>query len=95
MEESLGSLDRRVAVLEANTGSMKESIGRIEVDLRDMRKSVDQRFEALDRKLDSFHQELRGVMRFLVGVVISFFTTLIAFGAAILGVLVKGFHWLN
>lgn len=40
------------------------------------------------------HQELRGLTRFMIGVVISFFTTLIGFGAAILGVMAKGFHWL-
>lgn len=31
-------------------------------------------------------------MRFMIGVVITFFTTLIGFGAAILGVMAKGLH---
>jgi tetrahydromethanopterin S-methyltransferase subunit B len=78
VEEGLASLDRRVAMLEVNTGNIKENLGKLEIDVRDMRKSMDPRF-------DSLHQELRGMMRFMVGMAVSFFTILIGFGAAILG----------
>jgi phage shock protein A len=86
LDSKVDVLDRRMAAVEANTENIKENLGKLEVDMRDMRKSMDQKF-------DSVHAELRGLMRFMIGIAISFFTTLIGFGAAILGVLAKGFHW--
>jgi len=57
--------------------------------------SLDRKFDVkFDVKFDALHTELRGITRLLVGVIITFFTTLIGFGAAILGVLAKGLHWL-
>jgi len=95
LDQSLAGIHRKVVVLEANTTHIKDSVGNLAVDMRDMRKSIEQKFESLDRKFDSMHQELRGLTRFKVGVVISFFMTLIGFGAAILGVMAKGLHRLN
>jgi len=117
------SIDRRVAVVETDILNIKNSVAKLEVDMRDMRKSMDQKFDLLDAKLDrkfdsldvkfasldakfdakfasvdgkfdEIHKELRGLLRFMIAVTISFFTTLIGFGAAILGVVAKGSHWL-
>ena len=128
------SIDRRVAVVETGIVNIKHNVAKLEVDMRDMRKSMDQKFDLLDAKLDrkfdsldvkfasldakfdakfasldakfderfasvdgkfdEIHKELRGLLRFMIAVTISFFTTLIGFGAAILGVVAKGFHWL-
>jgi chromosome segregation ATPase len=87
LDDKVDALDRRVAIVEVNTENIKQNLGKVEVDVRDMRKSMEQKFESLDT-------ELRGISRLLIGVIITFFTTLIGFGAAILGVLAKGLHWL-
>ena len=63
----------------------RESVGKIELDMRDMRNSVEQKFE-------SIHQDLRGLTHFLLGIVITFFTTLIGFGGGIVRPMVKASH---
>lgn len=95
LDESVGTLDRRVAVLEANTENIKENVGRLEVDMRDMRQSFDKKFDSLIDKFGDIHRELRGLTRFMITMFVSFFATLIGFGGAILGVMAKGFHWLK
>lgn len=76
-------LDRKLAVVETNMVDVKENTGRLDGDMRGMRQSI-----------DLIHDRLGGTMRFMIGVLISFFTTLIGFGAAILGVIAKALHWL-
>jgi hypothetical protein len=69
-------------------GEYQGNVGKLELDVREMRASLEQKFGAMQ-------QEFCTLTRFLIGVVISFFTTLVGFRAAILGVLAKAFHWLR
>jgi len=80
---SIVELDQKLAVVETNMVDVKENTGRLDGDMRGMRQSI-----------DLIHDRLGGTMRFMIGVLISFFTTLIGFGAAILGVIAKALHWL-
>ena len=75
--ERVGLIERRLVAVEVNTENIKENLGKLHIDMRDMR------------------GEIRGLMRFMIGIVITFFTTLIGFGAGLLVVLAKGLHWLQ
>ncbi len=110
LDERVTLIDRRLVVVEVNSENIKENLGKLEVGMRDMRQSMDQKFAsseerferafgALDKKSDdrfeSLQGELRALTRLLIGVVITFFTTLIGFGAALLEVLARALHWLK
>jgi hypothetical protein len=55
--------------------------------------AIDRRFEALERRLDAIIQEHRADFRWLVGIMLAMFGTMIAGFGGILGVMAHGFHW--
>ncbi|HEX8755944.1 MAG TPA: hypothetical protein VF745_06375 [Steroidobacteraceae bacterium] len=46
MEEGVAQLEPRIAKIESDVGYISSRVANIEIDLRDMRKSMDQRFDA-------------------------------------------------
>jgi hypothetical protein len=85
LDERVGLIERRLVAVEVNTENIKENLGKLDIDMREMRKSMDDKFE-------SMHKEIRGLMRFMIGILITFFTTLIGLGAGLLAELAKGLH---
>jgi len=79
--------------------SMEQKFESLEGKFDQRCRTLEEKFEALEKKLDdgfeSLHGELRALTRLLIGVVITFFTTLIGFGAALLDVLARALHWLK
>jgi hypothetical protein len=58
MEESAGGLDLRVAKIESDVAHISSSVANTEIDLRDMRKSMDQRFEATHCEFKAVRAEM-------------------------------------
>jgi hypothetical protein len=109
MEDGVLRLEPRVARIESDVGSLKETVTRLD-------KKFDERFDKLDGKVNGIdkrmavmehgfddvrrHQanlniDLRDLRRSLDAKFIRIVTTMIAFGAALLAAMAKGFHWLD
>jgi hypothetical protein len=58
MEEGAGALDLRVTKIESDLAHVSSSVANIEIDLRDMRKSMDQRFEAANGEFKAVRAEM-------------------------------------
>jgi outer membrane murein-binding lipoprotein Lpp len=58
MGESAGGLDLRVAKIESDVTHVRSSVANIEIDLRDMRKSIDHRFEATNGEFKAVRAEM-------------------------------------
>ena len=92
-----GDLEARVTVLEHIARANAATFERIErrFDAIDRRfEAVDRRFEALERRLDAIILEHRADFRWLVGIMLAMFGTMIAGFGGILGVMAHGFHWI-
>lgn len=76
-------MESRVAVLEEIARSNAAALERI-----------DRRFEQMDRRFDQMAAEHHTDFRWLVGVTLAGFGTLIGMMAGMLGVMAHGFHWL-
>lgn len=85
------NMEARVAVLEhiaeTNAETFKQIWKRFD--------QVDRRFEALERRLDAIIQEHRADFRWLVGILLAMFGTMIAGFGGMLGVMARGFHWIS
>ena len=100
----LGIWEARVTVLEHIARANAVTFERIErrfeaIDRRfeavDRRfDGVDRRFEAVERRLDTIIQEHRADFRWLVGIMLAMFGTMIAGFGGILGAMAHGFHWI-
>jgi hypothetical protein len=44
LDDKVDALDRRAAVVEVNTGNINQNVARLEVDVRDLRSSLDTKF---------------------------------------------------
>ena len=88
VEESVGGLEPRVARIEADVANLKETVARLDKNID----RLDDKIDRLDDKIDDRFGELR---RSLDTKFIWIVTTMIAFGAALLATMAKGFHWLN
>ena len=99
-----GDMEARVTVLEHIARANAVTFERIErrfeaIDRRfeavDRRfDGVDRRFEAVERRLDTIIQEHRADFRWLVGIMLAMFGTMIAGFGGILGAMAHGFHWI-
>ena len=76
-------LPTRVAVLEEIAHSLKAAIDRI-----------DRRFDSIDRRLETIERNQRSDFRWLLGVIIGGYASLLGLYASLLGVMAHGFHWL-
>ena len=92
MEESTGGLEPRVARIEADVANLKETVTRLDKKVERLDQKIDDRFEKLDQRL---HAGLGDLRRSLDTKFIWIVTTMIAFGAAMLATMAKGFHWLK
>ena len=99
------TLDSRVARLESDVANISTHVADIKVDLRElrnevkadvatingnlreMRSTMERRFEAVDKRFEGMNQKIDQLAIWLV-------STLLGLGAAILGTMAAGFHWL-
>ena len=58
MEEGVAQLEPRIAKIESDVGYISSRVANIEVDLRDMRKSMDQRFDATAGEFKQIRAEM-------------------------------------
>ena len=83
-------MESRVAVLEQIARNTVASLERIErrFDAVDRRfDAIDRRFDAIDRRIDGTVSDHRSDFRWLLGIMLGGFGTM-------LGVMAHGFHWL-
>ena len=73
----------RVAVLEEIAHSLKAAIDRI-----------DRRFDSMDQRLETIQRNQRSDFRWLLGIMIGGYMSLLGLYASLLGVMAHGFHWL-
>ena len=99
------TLDSRVARLESDVANISINVADIKLDLREMRGTLERKFEAInqkfmsfDRKFTTFDQKFDGKIATLNQKIdhwaIWLISTLLGLGAAILGAMAAGFHWL-
>jgi len=76
-------MESRVAVLEQIARATTASLERIE-----------RRLDVMDRRMDGLGAEYRSDFRWLLGVILGGFATMLGAFGATLGVMAHGFHWL-
>lgn len=92
-----GDLEARVTVVEHIARADAATFERIEprFDAIDRRfEAVERRFEGVERRLDGIIQEHRADFRWLVGIILAMFGTMIAGFGGMLGAMAHGFHWI-
>jgi len=87
-------MESRVAMLEQIARATTASLERIERGM-DAQKSEQRAFQdRIERRMDMLGAEHRADFRWLLGVMLAGFTTLLGAFGAMLGVMAHGFHWL-
>lgn len=79
----MADVETKVAVLEETVRNINAALDRI-----------DRRFDGVERRLDSLATEHRSDFRWLLGVMLAGFGTMLTGGLGLLGVMARGFHWL-
>ena len=76
-------MEARVAVLEETARHTVSTLERL-----------DRRFDAIDRRFDALEAQHRADFRWLLGVMLGGFASMLGAFGALLGVMAHGFHWL-
>ena len=90
-------MEARVAVLEEIARHTAMGLDRLErrFDTVDRRfEAVDRRFEAIDRRFEALETQHRAEFRWLLGVMLGGFATMLGAFGGMLAVMAHGFHWL-
>lgn len=83
-------MESRVAVLEQIARGNAAAFDRVDRRFE----QVDRRFQQLERRLEQIATEHHADFRWLVGIMLAGFGTLIGMMAGMLGAMAHGFHWL-
>jgi len=85
-----GNMESRVAVLEYIAGRLDSRFESFERRFE----SFERRFDGLERRFDAMSHEHRSEFRWLLGIMLAGFGTMLAAFGGLLGVVAHGFHWL-
>ena len=95
MEDSVVRLEPRVARLEANVDHMRSDISEMKVEQRDLRKSMDSKFDAVNARIDklteTMHQDFAKMIKQFGDFKV---WTLVVVAGGILNVVARAFHWI-
>jgi hypothetical protein len=89
-------METRVAILEHIVQTTAATLERIErrFDAVDGRfAAIDRRFEAMDRRLDAIASEHHASFRWLLGVMLAGWGSVLGVLGAMFGLMAHGFHW--
>ena len=84
----------RVAGLEQIARETQAVLERMEKRLDRMDERIDARLARMDDRIDALAREHHAGLRWLVGIMLGTFATLLTLGFGLLGVMAHGFHWL-
>ena len=88
MDDTVVRLDSRVARLESDVAHLRSDVSVLQLDVRDLRKTVDAKFEALSEKMDRQFNKLAAEISDAK------VWALVVIGGGLLGVLAHALHWL-
>ncbi len=89
-----GDMESRVAVLEQIARTTTEGLAQIVRGMEAQRAEFRTMQDRLERRMDLLAADQRADFRWLLGVMLAGFTTLLGAFGAMLGVMAHGFHWL-
>ncbi|HUB14270.1 MAG TPA: hypothetical protein VMB34_20125 [Acetobacteraceae bacterium] len=87
-------MESRVAVLEQIARTTTEGLAQIMRGMETQRAEFRALEDRLERRIDLVASQQRSDFRWLLGVMLAGFTTLLGAFGAMLGVMAHGFHWL-
>ena len=89
-------METRVAILEHIAQTTMDTLARIErrFDLIDRRfEAIDRRFEAIDRRFEVVDRRMDANFRWLLGVMLAGWGSVLGVLGAMFGLMAHGFHW--
>lgn len=86
----MADVETKVAVLDETVRNINAALDRIDRRFD----GVERRFDGVERRLDSLATEHRSDFRWLLGVMLAGFGTMLTGGLGLLGIMARGFHWL-
>jgi len=89
-------METRVAILEHIAQTTTDTLARIErrFDLIDRRfEAIDRRFEAMDRRFELVDRRMDANFRWLLGVMLAGWGSVLGVLGAMFGLMAHGFHW--
>jgi hypothetical protein len=95
MEDSVVRLEPRVARLEAHVDHMSADISEIKVEQRDLRKSMDSKFDAVNARIDKLTETMNQNFASMIKQIGDLKVwTLVVVAGGILSVVARAFHWI-